>query len=298
MVGPLRCEVVGWAQVGGGPWRHAEYRLLVNAEGHKWVIYRRYNAFADLDKQLRAALGPEKVEDAGVWSAELPRKIGSSAASSLWAVVEHRMAALQTYLDTVLKYSEDAVGGERIAMDSAFQKFFDFDNRGVSGAVLELGQSIVVREGFARTRDARHMMTMWHNYFIAVTSRGVLYVLKGLYERPSDAVLSIPLIDSNIKVAVKDGDSLQVELVGFQRSLLLRFTSHDDAAAWTRILSDFVTPLPEKKLTAAQKKQKQKAALLEEKRTAELRKAELPVEHIRSNGVGNTADELSAVYGM
>ena len=292
----MSAQIAGWAQVGGGPWRHAEYRLEVGFEGRTWVVYRRFSAFCDLDKSLREALGPEKAANPEVWTAELPAKIGSSAVSSFQAVVELRLPTLQTYLDTVLAY--DAGGGERIAMEKAFGIFFDLDNKGASGATQELGATAVVRESFARTRDARHLLTLWHNYFIAVTNRGVLYVLKGLYDKPSEAVMSIPLVDSNLKVVAKQGDALQVDLVGDQRSLMLRFTSPNEAAAWMRVLADFVTPPPATRLTAEQKKAKKREALQEERKTAELRKAELPVENVRAKGTGNTTDELSQVYGM
>jgi len=292
----LKSRLVGWAHVGGGPWRHAEFRLEVNFEGRAWVIYRRFKAFCELDRELRAALGSEKADNKEVWSAELPPKIGSSAVSSLQTVVDFRMPVLQNYLDTVLSY--DAGGGERIAMEKAFNKFFDVDNKGTSGAVKELGQQAVVRECFARVRDARHMLTMWHNYFIVVTNRGVLYVLQGLYDAPSTAVLSIPLVDSNLRVEVKKGDSLEVDLIGDQRSVLLRFTASDEAAAWMRILADFVTPPPASKLTAEQKKAKKREALHhEERKTAELRKSEIAAENSKSQS-NNTVDELSQVYGM
>jgi hypothetical protein len=270
--------------------------LEVTCDGRSWVIYRRYKAFSDLDKELRAALGDDKAANKEVWSAELPPKIGSSAVSSLQTIVDIRMPALQLYMDTVLSYSTE--GGERIAMEKAFSQFFDLENKGVSGAVQELGPLAVVRESFARVRDARHLLTMWHNYFIVVTNRGVLYVLQGLYEKPTSAILSMPLIDSNLKVETPRGDNLEVDLVGDQRSVLLRFTSPNEAAAWMRILSDFVTPPPATKLNAEQKKAKKREALAEERKTAELRKSELPVENVRAKGTGNTSDELSQVYGM
>jgi hypothetical protein len=65
-----------------------------------------------------------------------------------------------------------------------------------------------------------------------------------------------------------------------------------------RILSDFVTPPPATKLNGEQKKAKKREALAEERKTAELRKSELPVENVRAKGTGNTSDELSQVYGM
>lgn len=296
MVG-CRARVVGWAAVGGGPWRHAEYRLEVAFEGRQWVIYRRYAAFAELDRQMRDALGAEKAANADVWQAALPQKmIGGTLGSSITAVAEGRMTSLQSYLDAVLAYDTD--GGERIAIELAFTSFFDLAHKGVSGAQLELGAANIVRESFARTRDARHALTMWHNYFLVVTTRGVLYVLRGLYEKPTAAVLSLPLVDSQLKVATKKGDNLQVDLVGTDRSLFLRFTSTDEAAAWVRILADFVTPQPSGKQTLEQKRKFQQQMRLAQQEDTERRLAELPVENIRTAGTGNTKDELSNVYGM
>lgn len=294
----ISATICGWAQVGGGPWRHAEYRIEVGFDSQQWIIYRRYASFAELDKTLRAALGPEKADNRDVWTAELPRKIGSSAASSLATIVEIRMVSLQLYLLSILSYFGNTAGGERVAFEIAFNEFFDSANKGASGAALELGSMLVSRESFARVRDARHLLTMWHNYFIVVTTKGVLYIVTGLYEKPSSAVLTLPLVGSDLKVVAKKGDPLQVDIVGQQRSIMMRFTSADETAAWMRMLSDYVTPHPTGKLTAEQKRKAQRKAREDERQSAELRKAEMPVEIVRTQGTGNTADELSNVYGM
>jgi len=299
----LDCTILSWATVGGGPFRHAEYKCEVSFEGEKWIIYRRFSAFVGLDRQIRALLG-EKVEDKETWTAVLPDKVlmGGTLASSFTSVVSNRLGPLQRYLSAVLKY--DTSGGERREVDKILSQFFDIENKGASGAAMELGGKNLVREVFARTRDATSIFSLWHNYFLVISRRGnafTLYVLRSMYEKIADAVLTIPLSQEGMVVTSTPSNCLQADIKGPGVHLCLQFTTQDEAAAWLRCIADCVIPdtsaLKVQKLTTEQRKQKAQQTRLEEASAAERNRSAV-TEDIRDAGTGNTEDELSSVWGM
>ncbi len=212
-----------------------------------------------------------------------PKEIYGSTISTMTSIVNARITGLQNWIDAAL----DCFGEEFCA---AFQTFADVNNKGKSGVCIEMGNSKILRESFARTKIIKNIFGVWSTTFLVVLKTGVVLVLNSIYDNSSAAALRINLSASDTQVIPSGANGINILSKSSSTTLKISFNSSSDAAFWMRSISDLATSseyVPDAQSGRPEVRTASLAAPISQK-----------VEHLRADGTGNTVDELSVLYGM
>lgn len=193
-------KIIGHLQWGKGVSYHTVYKLLVNKDGTEHIVYRRYSEFILLQQELDNII--ENEEMVKQLNDLLPEKvIGGSFSGTVAPVIKSRMKSLDQYLSVLFTVDE-------IEINNIVITFFDFNNKGVSGIALQVGQSKILRETFAETKLCWNSIGLWGTNFVVLLNTGTLLVLKSIYDNTSSAKINMSLINNDIYFISKPNNIL------------------------------------------------------------------------------------------
>ena len=198
----LSAKISGHASF-GGLFSYTVYRIDVFFSGNSWCIYRRYNAFKKLHEELVKLFPEDRLTESGIILPE--NGLGLLSKGVVFSeVVIKRMEEFQRYLRAVLDI-------EAMTTLDCVTSFFDYKNKGVSGAVIELGASGVICETMALVKPCKRLVEVWNSCFIVLTKQGTIYVLRNIYDSISDPLVAFPVSFGDIHVVSVPISALRFE---------------------------------------------------------------------------------------
>ncbi len=283
----IAVKIVSSVNLGGAHKLHANYKMEIVMDGQGWVLYRRFSAFENLHRNLVSNYGEEKVKQLGLVFPE--KYYTGSIAGTLKYIVDIRTVQLQQYIDKLLSV-------EGTTSISSVGLFFDFENKGVSGLQVQLGQSKILKETFAQTKYVKNYLGVWGASFVVLLKSGSIVVLPSMYDNVSKAEVNM-MLGNNAATIVPTAAHNMVTITenATGHRLMISFSTPAEAAFWIRTLSDFSvsTSVAQDTRANTQETNRRNAAL-----TAEQNSRRQPTEVVRAAGTGNTVDELSAAFGI
>lgn len=255
---PLTIRITGNIQFGLQVYPHTLYRVEVTNNGDNWYIYRRFSEFHCLYTKFAENQNDEKLKDL------FPERAFLSTRSE---VINERMSKLQQFIIQLLKI-------EDIDNNSTVQKFFDFDGKGQSGPVRDLGEIFIemkfmsssfldcillllsrlglinlliaglnqiIFETFCQVKPGLLPLEFWTDSFVVLTKQGTIYVMKGIYDP-----ITAPYIAYSVSSSVHINSNISSFVIELQnrvnnQKLYLRFATNPIFASWLRTLAEFST---------------------------------------------------------
>lgn len=151
---------------------------------------------------------------------------------------------------------------------------------------------MILREGFLRVSHGfltKIFIHSWRTNYAVITRNGTLYLLKSIYDTPTDAVARYDLTNGGVHVT---GDPKSFSVVITQTSTndvrYLRLPGMDDFVFWLRSVTEFGSRGTNNTMAGA------KASSLNNKDVAAPVQQAEPV----ADRQGTKTDELSAMYGI
>jgi hypothetical protein len=287
------------------------------------VVYRRFSEFNILDKEVREALGikekekakaakeKEKAkkkkeiegdkEDDGSDSDDDDDTMGFPELPPFYFVPslfdnsaqEVRRNSLDIYLNTLLLMAPTVIKRkQKEKLSKLIEDFLDIENKGRSGLAQSLptvsANDKIVRESFGQMTGPYNLF--WGNYFLALSSKNVLYVAKDIYDTISGAAVAIPLDLGNTKVEART--NLKFDVINGENHYCFCFSNQNDTAHWLRCISDacmgqtISRPTAESRREASIKQRDDNIAKKEASRQAQ------STEHVYHDQIGATKDSL------
>lgn len=292
-----KVNFIGSVCWGGGLSLHAEYQLQVVPEDEtaSWTIYRRYSAFHALHKRFVWLLGGEEAALATGLIFPAVNFLGSRLSTST-DTINQRKAELQKYMEFVLTQ-------EKLTSDPEFLKFLDTTGKGTSGIVLDAGAENVVKEAFVQAKVIKGFpFAFWAWCFVALLRDGTLCVLQSKYDNRSNALAVWKINSSDMRIVPKASDnSITIFSSRDEHKISIRLVSAEESAFWMRTLSDLCSSSAYQNIVdqCKDKAEQNRAAKRTSRTVAPIATgAPAQVEHIHATGTGNTADDLSSMYGI
>lgn len=227
----MSAEVTGSSVWGEGPGRYAVYKIDINYKGDSYAIYRRYQAFFDLNQML---LNSNPVKMSPLQSLFPDKGNMGSLVNSFDSVVADRIQAWRRYLPALLRL-------EGILTQDVVQRFFDTGGKGISGFRKSIGSNHILKETYLEFSWSTFEFVglyLWSTHFVGLTKRGHLSVFSTLYDELNDAVVTIDLRTIDVRVT-GDVSTLIIGILNPQIKIYLKFQSVGEFSSWLRQISDF-----------------------------------------------------------
>lgn len=192
------------------------------------------------------------------------------------------MQEFQKFLDLILNL-------DGIQTESSISTFFDFTNRGISGACRDLGSQNILIETMAFAKPCISMIEVYVSCFLVLSKEGTIFVFETMYDGINDPVVAYS-IDNDVHIATRPGSTkIDLKRRSNNQRLIIKLSTEAQHANWLRTISDFST-----KEVSSFVKVAQPVTEISPSRAVQAP----PQVHVRSAGTGNTEDELSALYGI
>lgn len=206
---------------------------------------------------------------------------------------EVRRNGLDVYFNTILCMAPTITKRkQKEKLANLIETFLDIENKGKSGLAQSLhtvsANDRIVRESFGQMTGAYNLF--WGNYFLALSSKNVLYVAKDIYDQISGAAVAIPLDLGNTKVEARS--NLKFDVINGENHYCFCFSNQNDAAHWLRCISDACMGQAISRPTAESRREvsiKQREENIAQKEA--LRQAQ-STEHVYHDQLGATKDSL------
>ena len=201
-------------------------------------------------------------------------------------VVKERLIGLRNYIQRLQQLSG-------ISQVPQFLDFLDMEHKGISGFRRVMGNSQVLKESYAETSRGNFDFMgvyIWATHYVGLTKRGVLHVMRTLYDEPNAALMKIDLRSIDVRVGGDVGARV-IHVMNGDNKVFIKFSTVDDFSSWLRQVSDFGVHTASSAASVGRINAAKNAPVARD--TAPVRE-----QHVRSKGTGNTDDELSAMYGM
>lgn len=150
---------------------------------------------------------------------------------------------------------------------------------------------MILKEGFVRVSHGLLTKIYWHKWktnYAVMTRNGTLYLLKSMYDTPTDAIVRYDLTNGGVHV---NGDTTSFSVAITQTSTndvrYLKLPSMEEFAFWLRSIGEFGTKGSNNSAAQAKNSQRQNEPPVEQQH-------QLHVEDRQ----GTKTDELSAMYGI
>ncbi len=282
---------------GGGFTLHAEYQLNVTVGNNSWIVYRRYKEFERLHKDL-TAMYPKPIHsstndiqhefDANEEKDDLPslkfpeKSYWGSYLSASSSTTQERKMVLQEFLETICNTP-------RLRESMHFTQFVDLQCKGQSGIAKFCGQDNILKETFTNCKVVKNYIGSWSVCYLVLMKDGTLYVLRSIYDSPDKSLVKWNLKGGEIRVVPKaKNNTISISSTVDDRKLHLGLNSPSEAAFWIRTISDLSLEHPQHPPQKIQTTNK----------VPTTQPSKTPTVVVRAQGTGNTADELSSMYGI
>lgn len=151
---------------------------------------------------------------------------------------------------------------------------------------------MILKEGFLRVSHGLLTKVMWHNWktnYAVLTRNGTLYLLKSMYDNPTDAIVRYDLSSGGVHI---NGDmksfSVSITQLGTGDVRYLRLPSMEEFAFWLRSLGEFGSKGTTSAIAGA------RSANHPDNAPPAQQQQQAPIE----DRPGTKTDELSAMYGI
>ena len=296
-------QITGFGR-GGGVVKHTIYKVDVSLGGGSWSVWRRYNQFKELNDRIGQYVqigGNEKDTEAWFGQGTPSQLFPPKAYPNSDSVVRDRMVTLNAWLLKVMAFRPSANLKQRV--EESLNTFFDAINKGKSGLMVDAGRDEnkqLVRESFLRVKMTNSLF--FGVYYVGLTKDNTLYFCKSIYDKPHDAIKVVKLNAPFAKINVYMQGELNFQIAGEGTDIVLSFKNRDDTTSWFRLFSDACVPDPLEKISPSKRREMH----VEEQRRKQEERERASQDLARSRGkedvflgsTGNTADLLSASYGV